>query len=191
MNKKEIETKSDEQLVELSIKDAKYYLYLMKRYESKLVRYILRISNLTKEDAEDVLQEVFISVYKNLQGFDQRLKFSSWIYRITHNQTISYIRKIKSRPQTVDIEDTEILDRIATNKEMDIQVHNEIEKERILQEINSMDIKYKSVLVLRLIEEKEYNEISDILKIPKNTVGTLINRARKQLIEKLDAKNQH
>lgn len=185
MNKKEIETKSDEQLVELSIKDQKYYLYLMKRYENKLVRYILRISNLTKEDAEDVLQEVFVSVYKNLQGFDQRLKFSSWIYRITHNQTISYIRKIKSRPQTIDIEDTEILDRIATNKEMDIQVHNEIEKERILKEINSMDIKYKSVLVLRLIEEKEYNEISDILKIPKNTVGTLINRARKQLIEKL------
>jgi RNA polymerase sigma-70 factor (ECF subfamily) len=185
VNKKEIETKSDEQLVELSIKDQKYYLYLMKRYENKLVRYILRISNLTKEDAEDVLQEVFVSVYKNLQGFDQRLKFSSWIYRITHNQTISYIRKIKSRPQTIDIEDTEILDRIATNKEMDIQVHNEIEKERILKEINSMDIKYKSVLVLRLIEEKEYNEISDILKIPKNTVGTLINRARKQLIEKL------
>lgn len=182
---KELKRKSDEELVQLSIEKDENYLELMKRYEAKLLRYIRRISNVSKEDAEDILQEVFISVYKNLRGFDQSLKFSSWIYRITHNQTISFIRKIKRIPKTIDLEDGNIFDLIANSTEMDIEIHNKIEKDNIINAIKEMDIKYKSVLILRLIEEKEYTEISDILKIPISTVGTNINRAKKILIEKL------
>lgn len=177
---------SDEELVQLSIEKADNYLILMKRYEKKLFWYILRISNVSKEDAEDILQEVFISVYKNLQGFDQTLKFSSWIYRITHNKTISHVRKIKTKPKTIDLEDGDIFDVIANSKDMDIEVHSKMEKERVISAIEEMDIKYKSVLILRFVEEKEYSEISDILKIPVNTVGTNINRAKKILKEKLN-----
>lgn len=179
---------SDEELVKLSIEKPDNYLELMKRYEKKLYRYIMRISNVSKEDAEDILQEVFISVYKNLQGFDQNLKFSSWIYRITHNKTISHIRKTKTKPKTIDLEDGDIFEVIASSKDMDIEVHSKIEKERVVAAINEMDLKYRSVLILRFIEEKEYSEISDILKMPINTVGTNINRAKKILKDKL---NEH
>ena len=181
-----IAIKTDEELVSLSLKDSNNYLFLMKRYEGKLIHYIQRISNLTKEDAEDVLQETFVSVYQNLEDFDSSFKFSSWIYRITHNKTISYIRKINARPKSADIEDKEILDNLIYSKEMELDVHNEILKDRLMAEINQMDIKYKSVLVLRFVEGKDYTEISDILKIPISTVGTFINRAKKILKEKLN-----
>lgn len=177
--------KKDEELVILSLENPSNYLYLMKRYEDRLIRYILRISNLTKEDAEDVLQDTFISVFQNLNAFDSTFKFSSWIYRITHNKTISYIRKIQARPKTVDIEDKEIIERLIVQKELEIEVNNKILKEKLMAEIEKMDVKYKSVLVLRFIEELEYSEISDILRIPTNTVGTMINRAKKILKDKL------
>lgn len=186
MSNFDLADKTDEELVSLSLKDPNNYLYLMKRYENKLLYYIQRISNLSKEDAEDVLQETFVSVYQNLEDFDSTFKFSSWIYRITHNKTISFIRKANARPKSADIEDREILDNLITSKEMELDVHNQMLKERLMDEINKMDIKYKSVLVLRFIEGKDYTEISDILKIPINTVGTFINRAKKILKEKLN-----
>ena len=80
------ENLSDLQLVKLSLKDHQNFRYLVERYEPLLLRYMRRIANVSKEEAEDLLQEIFIKVYKNLNGFDQKLKFSSWIYRIAHNE---------------------------------------------------------------------------------------------------------
>lgn len=185
MDSKKFSEKSDEELVKLSLELADHYLALMERYEAKLIRYILRISNLTKEDAEDVLQETFVSAYQNLQGFDFGFKFSSWIYRIAHNKTISYIRKINARPKSIDIEDRELIDNIIIDKDFEDVVHNEILKEKIIDAIATLDIRYKSPMVLRFLEGKEYSEISDILKIPVNSVGTLINRGKKILRDKL------
>jgi len=183
MMKQDYTEKTDEELVQLSLKDANVYLHLMKRFEAKLTRYILRISNFSKEDTEDVLQEVFISVYQNLASYNSEYKFSSWIYRIAHNKTINYYKRKKSRPNTLDLEDQEILDVLLVDKDMALDVHTEMEKDLVRQEIAKLDPKYKSVLILRYLEGREYSEISDILQMPVNTVGTLINRA-KQILKK-------
>ncbi|MBU4536457.1 sigma-70 family RNA polymerase sigma factor [Patescibacteria group bacterium] len=95
----ELDKKTDGELVSLVLENSDYFLYLVRRYEQKLTRYIARISNLDKDDIEDVLQDIFIKVYKNLNGFDTSLKFSSWIYRITHNEVISNYRKFKNKAQ--------------------------------------------------------------------------------------------
>jgi len=95
INKEACEKKEDSELVELSLKKQDYFYCLILRYQEKLLRYIRRISASSKEDAEDILQEVFMSVYKNLNDFDNSLKFSSWIYRIAHNKTVSHWRKQK------------------------------------------------------------------------------------------------
>ena len=63
--------KTDEELVELTLRDQDFLLCLTKRYETKLLSYILRISNISREEAEDILQEVFIKVYYNLNSFDK------------------------------------------------------------------------------------------------------------------------
>ena len=66
-------------------------------YSEKLLKYILRITNIDLEDAENLLQEVFIKVYKNINEYNSSLQFSSWIYRIAHNLTIDYHRKNKDK----------------------------------------------------------------------------------------------
>src|SRR5690606_8168284 len=90
---------SDEMLVALSLEDKERFGELIERYESKLGRYIARLGIRTAEDRQDVLQEIFLKVYKNLNGFDPKLSFSSWIYRIAHNEAISWYRKQSVRPE--------------------------------------------------------------------------------------------
>jgi RNA polymerase sigma-70 factor (ECF subfamily) len=182
--------KTDEELVILSIENQYVFAHLIDRYQKKLGRYIKRISGLSDDDIEDILQDVFIKTYNNLNAFDQKLKFSSWIYRITHNQVISNFRKINTRPQSVVFEgDDEFLENIASGFDLEKQIDILANKEIILDIISSLDYKYREVLELKFLEEKDYNEISDILKKPKGTIATLINRAKKQVRDELQKKN--
>ena len=71
------DNKSDEDLVVLTLKNRDVFLYLMRRYEAPLLRYIRRIAGVNIEEAEDILQESFIKAYQNLNDFDPKLKFSS------------------------------------------------------------------------------------------------------------------
>jgi RNA polymerase sigma-70 factor, ECF subfamily len=185
-NKKSLQ-KTDEELVALTLKNQDYYACLVSRYETKIMRYILRISSFSKEDAEDVLQEVFIKVYRNLNDFDQNLKFSSWIYRIAHNEVISHYRKMKSRPTLVITEADEWLKTIAGNDDLEKDLDRKLTTEEIKNVLSRMDIKYREVLALRYLEEKDYREISDILEKPMGTVATLINRAKKQFKEESES----
>lgn len=176
---------SDEELVLLTLKNPEAYGFLIERYEEKLARYILRISGGSKEDVEDTLQDVFISAYKNLNDFNQDLKFSSWIYRIAHNKVISHFRKITARPKTVTYEgDNQLLNILASNEDLAKELERKYTGEEVRAVLNEMDERYKEVLVLKFLEEKDYKEISDILEKPMGTVATLINRAKKQFKEK-------
>lgn len=184
------ENKTDEELVELSLDNQIYFVQLIKRYEAKLLRYILRLSNFNREDAEDVLQEVFIKVYQNLNAFDPQLRFSSWVYRITHNQVISTYRKNKIRPQVISWEmDEDILNNIVADFDIKKEIDNDYLYEQIKKILNKINFKYTQVLVLKFLENKSYREISDILQKPEGTIATLINRAKKQFKEELIKQN--
>jgi len=171
--------KTDSQLVSLTLKNQDYFLCIIKRYEDKLLRYIRRISGLSREDAEDVLQNVFIKVYRNLNSYNQDLKFSSWIYRIAHNQVISEFRNKKARPELLSSKESELIFEFI---ESDLNTEKEVElkllKKDINKVLNRLEEKYREVLVLNFLEEKSYQEISDILKKPIGTVATLISRAK-------------
>jgi RNA polymerase sigma-70 factor (ECF subfamily) len=180
-----IEDKTDEQLVAMTLKNENAYAFLVERYEEKLGRYVTRISGGTKEDTEDVLQDVFLSAYKNLNDFDQDLKFSSWIYRIAHNKVISHFRKVTARPKTVTYEgDTQLLNILASSQDLAKELERKYTAEEVRGVLETMDDNYKEVLFLKFLEEKDYKEISDILEKPMGTVATLINRAKKQFKER-------
>jgi RNA polymerase sigma-70 factor, ECF subfamily len=173
--------KSDEELVELTLSDQGWYLCLMKRYEDKLARFIRRISGVNDQDLEDILQDVFIKAYRNLNNFDLDLKFSSWIYRICRNHVISYYRKVQSRPQAIGGDDGEmILNLIQDENDPHAVMDETLSNEKIKNVLSHMDKKYQEVIVLKYLEDKDYQEISDILKKPVGTVGTLLSRAKKQ-----------
>jgi len=102
--KENFKNKSDEELAGLVANNPDFYYLLMERYESKILRYIRRISNLPKETIEDLGQEIFLKAYENINDFDESLKFSSWLYRIARNHVISFWRKNKNTPMVVSFD---------------------------------------------------------------------------------------
>lgn len=188
-SEEELKAKTDEQMVSLALQDKECFLFLMQRYEGKLLGYILKISNFSLEEAQDILQEIFIKVYQSLNEFDQGLKFSSWIYRITRNQTISHFRKAKARPQTIASENYDlILEGLKTDFNLENKIDQNFQNQKLLEALGKLDFKYQEVLVLHFLENKDYSEMADILKKPVGTVGSLVNRAKKKL-KQLIAKN--
>lgn len=176
--------KNDNELVKLTLQNQDYFLHIVNRYEAKLLRFILRISNVSVDEAKDLLQEVFIKTYQNLNGYDPSLKFSSWIYRITRNHVISHYRKNKNKQTLVssDVND-ELLNNLISDFDIVKVVDQQILSQKILKILNKLDDKYKEVIVLKYFEEKSYNEISDIIKKPQGTVATYLNRAKIQFKE--------
>ena len=184
------EEKSDIELVELTLQNQDNFLYITKRYKDKLFRYIMRLTNIDPEDAEDILQEVFLKVYINLNDFDRDMKFSSWIYRITHNQVISHFRHAKSRPHgnSVSIEDNGVLN-LSVDLDLDKEVDMGFLRKNIFKVLDSLDVKYREVLILKFFEEKDYKEISDIIKRPMGTVASFISKAKHEFKNELHKQN--
>ena len=178
---------TDSDIVKRALRDKEAFGVLIMRYEEKLDRYFKRLGVYTAEDRQDILQEVFIKTYKNLNEFDTTLTFSSWIYRIAHNETMSWYRKRRVRPEghLVD-EGEEVLMTIGNNENnAEILLDHSINAEHLSSALADIDQKYRDVIVLRFFEHKEYGEISDILKIPTGSVATLLHRAKKRLKDNL------
>jgi RNA polymerase sigma-70 factor (ECF subfamily) len=181
----------DNKLVALSIDDSRYFYCLMKRYEEKLANYVRRFTYLSDDDIADIIQESFINTYQHLNDCDCNLKFSSWLYRIVHNQAINFMKKNKQSVK-IDIENNdEFVDWLVAdiNIEKDtIKLHFNDYLKTILDKIKP---EYKEVLILKFFEDKDYSEISDILQKPMGTVATLISRAKLQFKKIYETENQY
>lgn len=175
---------SDEEVFLMVEENSEYFGEIIDRYKSKLDRYISKISSLSSDAREDLLQEIFISVYQNTYSFDENMKFSSWIYRIAHNKSIDYWRKNKKKENDISVEhNLYFVESIYFKNEVEDEIEIQENKELLKKLFLKLPIKYKEVFILRFEEEKSYEEISEILKIPTSSVGTLINRAKKKLQE--------
>lgn len=175
-------SKTDQELVALALKDRHAFAAIVERYQTALKRYIARLGCRDQCDQDDILQEAFLKIYLNLNDYDPDLKFSSWIYRITHNEAVSFFRKKNISPKpVVTEEELFIFQNLADGADI-IEMHNKkSEAEIVRQALSELEEQYRDAMMLKFIEEKSYNEISDILKMPIGTVGTLINRGKKQL----------
>lgn len=180
----------DQELVKMSLQNVEYFACLFERYEKKLTHYILRISSFSEEEADDVLQEAFLKIWKNLNKFDSSLKFSSWIYRVVHNTTITEWKKSKSygKDQQIKI-DGEFFGNLPSKINLEKEFQKKDGDKEIQKILNNLPEKYSEVLVLKFLEEKDYNEISDILKKPHGTIATLIHRAKKAFQKEAEIKN--
>lgn len=173
---------TDEEIVEKVRKNNKeLYSYIIMRYQDKLIRYV---NYLIGDDqmSVDIVQDSFVKAYINLNSFNTNKKFNSWIYRIVHNETMTLINKNKKQ---VSIYREEGFDS-GINIE-DSFIKKEL-KDATQDCLKHMQIIYKEPLSLYYLEDKSYEEISDILKIPMGTVGTRINRAKiimKKLCQKI------
>ncbi len=166
-------------------KNHRAYKEIVRRYQNKLFSYLYRLAG-NKEEAEDLLQNVFVKVYKNIKRFDTKRKFSSWIYRIAHNEAVNFLKK-RGQKRFVSLEDIETTkDKLETvspaKSPIDAWISKELKKE-MRTALDKLPGKYKEVLILRYFSDKSYEEISEILEKPVNTIGTLLNRAKKKLLQ--------
>lgn len=179
-------SRTDEMLAGLLRTDTQALGEIIERYEQKLARYIYRKSHATEADCKDILQNIFIKVYKNIYDFDTNLTFSSWIYRIARNELIDWYRKEKRTPH-LSLEGSDyILETLISEVETEhVAIRTEM-KEHLVRAIEQLPEKYQEVIELRFFEEKSYDEIADILTIPPGTVAIRISRAKKLLHEQLN-----
>lgn len=186
----DITDKTDNDLVALVRQNPEALTHIIDRYRTKLERYITRRTNVNNHDREDILQDVFIKIYRNINDYDNSLIFSSWVYRITYNHIVDWHRKNKKHISISLDDDESKLIHVLQDESGVLDSQEQHDQEAlglIKKEIQKLSPDYQEILMLKFFEDKSYEEISDILKISTNSVGVKINRAKKILKEKIYA----
>ena len=178
----------DGALVAAALRDKQAFSMIVRRYEPPLSRYVRRLLGRSGQSVDDVLQDVFIKVYVNLNDYDRSRPFSPWIYRIARNEALSFLRKRRAEPYLLSGEEGMLMLERVLDEPTVLEV---LDRSRIgtwiRKLIAGLDPSYRDVFVLRYLEEKSYEEISEILEIPMGTVATNINRGKRRLKRDLDA----
>ena len=170
--------------------DAKAFSELLSRYEGKIFRLALHITQ-NREDAEDVLQEAFLKAYEHLDQFQGQSKFYTWIVRIAVNQALMKLRKRKSDrsvslDETIDTGEDTVSREIAAWDENPEQQYSREEINQILSSaIDGLAPIYRAVFVLRDVDELSTEETAEALELSVPAVKSRLLRARLQLRDKL------
>lgn len=161
--------------------DSESFRILVERYEPKMVRYAKRFF-FDGDEGKDLVQEVFIKAYVNIQSFDASRRFSPWIYRIAHNEFVNNIKRRQKERDNISLFDFDVLFPHLTAKETADDGFNKAEVKRMLdRSLDTLGAKYREPLVLYYFEDMDYREIADILHIPVSTVGVRLQRGRAML----------
>jgi RNA polymerase sigma-70 factor (ECF subfamily) len=160
--------------------DRDIFAELVKRYKNLVYSVILRMVN-DHEEANDLAQDVFIKIYKNLDKYYPEYKFSTWVIRIATNHVIDYRRKKKQ--ETVPIEDVEFSLRTEESPE-GAYIRRE-QKEELRKIVGDLPDMYKIPIVLYHEQGLSYQEISEIINEPLSKVKNRIFRGRRMLKESL------
>ncbi|EKD58473.1 MAG: hypothetical protein ACD_56C00116G0006 [uncultured bacterium] len=185
--KRPLEQFTDEEIVSMAKENKEYFGFLVERYERKMKIYIKRITGASNETVEDVVQEVFFKVYANIDKFNQEMKFSSWIYRIAHNQAVNnFLYEKRRRTESLLYnEKGELITMLRDSHDIWREIQQGNINEKLVCALSHISKKYKDVIELNYFYGKSYQEISQELGKPVNTIGTMLNRGRKILKKEL------
>ncbi|NLP09465.1 sigma-70 family RNA polymerase sigma factor [bacterium] len=179
---------SDEELIH-RFQDGDIYAFdaIVNRYKDQLLNYAYRFLN-NPEEAEDVVQETFLRIFRNKHAYREIAKFSTWVYTIAGNLAKTELRKRKRRKYLYlsdmgyDEKEYEIVDPSA-NTEKEVE---SLFQEKIIQKaIDELPPRFRQVILLVEIQELPYEEVSKIMRVPLGTVKSRVNRARLKLQAKL------
>lgn len=179
---------TDEQLIaQFQRGDLQAFDVLVHRYKDQLLNYVFRFVG-NRVDAEDIVQETFLRVYKNKHYYKEIAKFSTWVYTIAGNLAKTELRRRKRRKLfsvSNFVNEERDFDIPDPNRSPDQRVDGALKDEIIQKAIDKLPAKFKEVIILRDIQEFAYEEISEILNIPLGTVKSRVNRGRLKLQEDL------
>ena len=171
---------SDEEIIE-KIKNWEKELFekIVDKYGDKMFRYAFYQFNFSKEKAEEIVQDIFLKVWNNLDKFDTKTNFNAWIYRLAHNLIIDSFKKKEAQIIEKDVQ------------ELNLYWEMEEDKHYLIESLLSkLDEKNKEVLILYYFEWKSYDEIAEIYQTSKNTVWSWIKRTKDKLKEIVENNKQ-
>lgn len=155
----------------------KAFAVLLNTYKERLYWHIRRIV-LNHDDADDVLQNTFIKVYRNIEGFKGDSKLYSWMYRIATNESLTFI---KQRSKKSGITDEELKNRMVENLEADIYFEGSEIQMKLQQALATLPDKQKLVFNMKYYQEMKYEEISQVLETSVGALKTSYHLAVKKI----------
>jgi RNA polymerase sigma-70 factor (ECF subfamily) len=169
--------------------DNRAYRKLMDKYHDAIYSFIFRMVH-DREQVEDLTQEAFIKAFSSLKNFNEEFAFSTWLYKIATNNCIDYIRKRKLQMYSIDkpveSRDSEYVFELPDDSyEADRDVIADQRTVLLHDAIDKLPEKYRRVILLRHTDEKSYEEIARMLRLPIGTVKAHIFRARELLYRQL------
>jgi len=175
--------------------DNRAYQKLMDKYHDAIFNFIYRMVR-DREQVEDLTQEAFIKAFASLRSFNEEYAFSTWLYKIATNNCIDYIRKRKlqmfSIDKPIESKDSDFTFELPDDTyEPDRELITDQRAGMLNEAIDQLPDKYRTVIRLRHVEERSYEEISKQLKLPIGTVKAHIFRARELLYKQLKLKIRH
>lgn len=170
---------TDEQIVKLvQGGEIEEYGKIVKAYEGRLYGYVRNLTNQGREEVEDLVEDILIKGYENIQGFDITKSFSSWIFRIAHNTAIDFFKKKKLKQENIEDKEEILISNDKLIEELEIEKE---EKKLIQKALEKLELNYKEVIILYFFEERSYEEIADILHTSTSNVGVLLSRSKEKL----------
>ncbi|GAA0381366.1 RNA polymerase sigma factor SigW [Bacillus horti] len=166
--------------------DREAFAEIVELYKHKLYQLGYRMLGNPLE-AEEIAQESFLRVYSNIGRYDQNHKFSTWIYRIATNLCIDRLRKRKIvyslDQEVVGAEGLDMYSQLADEKQRtpEAEVVTLEIQEQVQKAIDQLPPQYKSIMILRYLQDLSLQEISDIVDLPVTTIKTRVHRGREAL----------
>jgi RNA polymerase sigma factor (sigma-70 family) len=188
--------KEDSTLIRCALSgDQKAFRRLRLKYYDSIFKLISRMIR-DREEVEDLTQEAFIKAFTSLASFNEEYAFSTWLYKIATNNSIDYVRKRKlqtfSINKPIESEESDYSFELPDTDPEPDQELIALQRKKMLEEaMNSLPAKYRQVILMRHVDEKEYQEIAKILRLPLGTVKAHIFRARELLYKQLRDKMRH
>ncbi|HKL71371.1 MAG TPA: RNA polymerase sigma factor [Marinilabiliaceae bacterium] len=183
-------TTTDESLIErIELGDDSAFELLVKRYQQKVFQTCIGFVH-NEEDAADLTQEVFIRVYKRLHTFKGNSTFSTWIYRISMNMSLNFLRKRKVKHLFTRIDQNEGKQEIISEERTDQNILRRDEKKKIQRILQKLTVAQRKAFVLSHYQELSNQELADVMEISIKAAESLLYRARTRLREILTENNR-
>ncbi len=176
----------DHQLIELTLDgrtDA--FGFLIQKYQNRLYNGMVHLVR-SEPEAEDIVQDAFILAMTRLESFKGNSQFYTWLYRIAYNTAITRMRRRKPTVSLENREDSLRFDLPDEGPSPDDNINRQEQVEQLSKAMERLSDEHRSILILREMEELDYDAISEILNLPVGTVRSRLHRARLQLKTQLE-----
>lgn len=160
--------------------DSDAFRLLVEEYQTAVYRLALRMCG--ESGAEDAAQEAFVAAWRGLPRFRGECRFSTWLYRLTTNAAIDYLRREQKQRTDGDLDDLPLADDSPSPQE---QAERSETQQRVRKALAALSEEHRQILLLRYMQELDYGEIAQALHISEGTVKSRINRAKARLRELL------